>query len=168
MINRKAGGIRIPAIVDLSDGEPSPELEYEMVEYAVQNALAKERGLPSGNTFERKTPMSTSSSKSPTSQRKRRFIVDSDDDDSTSSTPSPSSSQKYHQKERSIRSVSRNTKRRRDSFLSDSDSDAPSDQPVRKAKKPRQDLAAELDDLDIEMEGWSAAEETPKRQRRGR
>lgn len=36
LINRKAGGIRIPAIVDLSDGEPSPEVEYEMVEYAVQ------------------------------------------------------------------------------------------------------------------------------------
>ena len=35
-INRKAGGIRIPAIVDLSEGEPSPEVEYEMVEYAVQ------------------------------------------------------------------------------------------------------------------------------------
>ena len=36
LLNRKAGGIRIPAIVDLSDGEPSPEVEYEMVEYAVQ------------------------------------------------------------------------------------------------------------------------------------
>ena len=36
LINSKAGGIRIPAIVDLSEGEPSPEVEYEMVEYAVQ------------------------------------------------------------------------------------------------------------------------------------
>jgi len=36
LINRKAGGIRIPAIVDLGDGELSPEVEYEMVEYAVQ------------------------------------------------------------------------------------------------------------------------------------
>jgi len=36
LINRKVGGIRIPAIVELSDGEPSPEVEYEMVEYAVE------------------------------------------------------------------------------------------------------------------------------------
>jgi hypothetical protein len=36
LISRKAGGIRKPAIVDLSEGEPSPEVEYEMVEYAVQ------------------------------------------------------------------------------------------------------------------------------------
>ena len=37
VINRKAGGIRIPAIVDLlSDGEVEPEVEYEMVECAVQ------------------------------------------------------------------------------------------------------------------------------------
>ncbi|KAI4948496.1 hypothetical protein J4E91_005920 [Alternaria rosae] len=39
---------------------------------------------------------------------------------------------------------------------------------IGKAKRPRQDLSAELDDLHIDMEGWIAAEEAPRRQRRRR
>lgn len=37
LVNRKAGGICVPAIMDLlSDGEVKPEIEYEQVEFAVQ------------------------------------------------------------------------------------------------------------------------------------
>jgi hypothetical protein len=131
---------------------------------------------------EHKIKTCRSNSKSADSQRKRRFIVDSDDEDDSklphfafsithspflaSPTPPSPSSQDNRQRDRSTRSRSRNIKRRRDSFLSDSG--CADKQPVRKAKRPRQDLAAELDDLDIDMEGWSAAEDAPRRQRRRR
>jgi hypothetical protein len=55
-------------------------------------------------------------------------------------------------------------KRRSDSFLSSSD--GIDYRTTRKLKRPRQDLAAELDDLDIDMEGWSASEDITRRLRR--
>jgi hypothetical protein len=133
---------------------------------------------------EHKIKTCRSDSKSADLQRKRRFMVDSDDEDEhdsklsrfafsithspclASSAPCLLSDEGNRQRDRLTRSRGRNIKRRRDSFLSDSG--CADDQPVRKAKRPRQDLAAELDDLDIDMEGWSAPEDAPGRQRRRR
>ena len=57
-----------------------------------------------------------------------------------------------------------NTKRQKDGFLSNADID--NGQKVRKPKRPRQDLNAELDDLGINMEGWTASEDASRTLRR--
>ena len=57
-----------------------------------------------------------------------------------------------------------NTKRQKDGFPSSADSN--NGQNVRKSKRPRHDLNAELEDLGIDMEGWTASEDASRTLRR--
>ncbi|RYO23629.1 hypothetical protein AA0121_g2036 [Alternaria tenuissima] len=88
--------------------------------------------------------------------RQRRVVADSDDEeDDTLSARSSPSNEKTGKRKRFVIPPHGNTKRQKDGFLSNADID--NGQKVRKPKRPRQDLNAELDDLGINMEGWTAS-----------
>jgi hypothetical protein len=126
-----------------------------------RKALGKQLDLASGNSVKPKKKTVQSGNKLAVSQLRRRVIADSDDEDGVaSSTPSSPSREKKRTMSPAIHSV----KRQRDS--SSPSCDSSDDQSVKRTKRPRQGLAAELDDLDIDMEGWSAAEDAPRRLRR--
>ncbi|KAG9195203.1 hypothetical protein G6011_00323 [Alternaria panax] len=157
-INDNAGRFRVPAIVELSsDEEISPEEEYRIVNRAAHKALGKQSHSASEDKIEHKKARK-GKAKSETSSQQRRVVIDSDDDEDDGKPPHTTSHV------RSVLPSTRNTKRPRDSFLSSADS--ANDETTRKSKRPRQDLDAELDDLDIDMEGWSTSEDAPKRLRR--
>ena len=80
------------------------------------------------------------------------------------SARSSPSSEKIGKRKRSVIPPPSNTKRQSDGFLSNADID--NGQKVMKPKRPRQDLNAELEDLGINMEGWTASEDASRTLRR--
>ncbi|CAN9406238.1 unnamed protein product [Alternaria alternata] len=97
--------------------------------------------------------------------RKRRVVADSDDEeDDTLSAHSSPPSENTGKGKRSVILPPGNTKRQKDGFPSSADSN--NAQNVRKSKRPRHDLNAELEDLGIDMEGWTASEDASRTIRR--
>lgn len=72
--------------------------------------------------------------------------------------------EKIGKRKRSVIPPPSNTKRQKDGYLSSADSN--NGRNVRKSKRPRHDLNAELDDLGIDMEGWNASEDASRTLRR--
>ncbi|KAB2105068.1 hypothetical protein AG0111_0g6589 [Alternaria gaisen] len=164
-INRRAGKFLVPAIVELQDDENiSPEDEYRMVNDAAQKALRMNSDSTTRDGIERRK---TGKSKviSEITARQRRVVADSDDEeDDTLSAHSSPPNENTGKRKRSVILPPGNTKRKKDGFPSSADSN--NGQNVRKSKRPRHDLNAELEDLDIDMEGWTASEDASRTLRR--
>ncbi|CAN9376899.1 unnamed protein product [Alternaria alternata] len=164
-INRRAGKFLVPAIVELlNDEKTSPEDEYRMVNDAAQKALGMNSDSTTRNRTERRR-LGKMKAVSESSPRQRRVVLDSDDEENdTLSARSSPSSEKIGKRKRSVIPPPSNTKRQSDGFLSNADID--NGQKVMKPKRPRQDLNAELEDLGINMEGWTASEDASRTLRR--
>ncbi|EFQ88946.1 hypothetical protein PTT_14963 [Pyrenophora teres f. teres 0-1] len=147
-INSLSTESKIPAIIDLiSDSEFEAEIHNN--ESTTQRDLARRRKL---QHLGKETPqlMREKAQRKKNALKRRRLIVDSEDESDDESTP-PSLSSSASIPPRSLRDHRQVARRRRKEgwVLSDTEEDI-----VRKPEKRKMDLKAEIEDLEIDMEGW--------------
>ncbi|CAN9193164.1 unnamed protein product [Alternaria alternata] len=140
----------------------------QVIIIVTDHSTRKALGMNSDSTIRDRTELGRKEkikAVSKSSPRQRRVVVDSDDEeDDTLSARSSPSSEKIGKRKRSVIPPPSNTKRQKDGFLSSADSN--NGQNVRKSKRSRHDLNAELEDLGINMEGWTASEDASRTLRR--